>query len=43
MYLTGQGVKQNIDMAQNWFSKACDNGIKDGCRGIEALSFEKGL
>ena len=31
MYYKGEGVRQDLALAQEWFGKACQNGDQDGC------------
>ena len=31
MYIKGEGVRQDIRMAKEYFGKACDNGFQEGC------------
>ena len=31
MYVTGQGGRQDVVIAKEWFGKACDNGLQLGC------------
>jgi uncharacterized protein len=31
MYTNGQGVKKNLSQAKEWFQKACENGLQQGC------------
>ncbi|HEZ0570462.1 TPA: sel1 repeat family protein [Neisseria meningitidis] len=31
MYYNGQGVRQDLALAQEWLGKACQNGYQKGC------------
>lgn len=37
-YATGQGVRQDIVIAKEWFGKACDNGLQQGCDAYRELN-----
>ena len=38
MYENGEGVRQNIFEAKEWYGKACDNGDQDGCDAYARLN-----
>jgi TPR repeat protein len=38
MYHNGQGVRQNKKIAKEWFGKACDNGLQEGCDEYRKLN-----
>ena len=35
MYEKGKGVPKNRKVAKEWYKKACDNGLQQGCDAIE--------
>ncbi|EEG32494.1 Sel1 repeat protein [Neisseria flavescens NRL30031/H210] len=37
MYEQGQGVLQDLALAQEWYGKACQNGDQDGCDNYQRL------
>lgn len=37
MYDNGQGVRQDLALAQEWFGKACQNGNQNGCDNYQRL------
>ncbi|WP_425537026.1 tetratricopeptide repeat protein, partial [Klebsiella pneumoniae] len=39
-YANGQGVRQNKSMAKEFFGKACDGGMQDGCDSYKKLNEE---
>ena len=38
MYANGEGVRQNYKIAKEWFGKACDNGLQQGCDAYRELN-----
>ncbi len=38
MYANGEGVRQDRRTAKEWFGKACDNGVQDGCDNYRILN-----
>lgn len=38
MYYNGQGVRKNNKIAKEWFGKACDNGLQQGCDAYRKLN-----
>ena len=42
MYTKGQGVRQNLRKAKEWFGKACDGGLQLGCDAYRELN-EQGI
>ena len=40
MYFNGEGVRQSPSIAKEWFGKACDNGLQEGCEGYKKLNQE---
>ena len=38
MYYEGEGVRQNIATAKEFFGKACDNGFQQGCDNYRKLN-----
>jgi len=38
MYHNGEGVRQNINTAKEWFGKSCDNGEQLGCDKYRILN-----
>jgi TPR repeat protein len=38
MYHNGQGVQHNNKIAKEWFGKACDNGLQQGCDEYRKLN-----
>lgn len=38
MYANGQGVRQNLATAKEWYGRACDNGNQDGCDAYARLN-----
>ena len=38
MYANGEGVRQNYKTAKEWFDKACDNGLQQGCDAYRKLN-----
>ena len=38
MYEEGKGVRQNLVIAKEWFGKACDNGLQQGCDAYRELN-----
>ena len=41
LYRDGQGVRQNLQTAKEYFGKACDVGLQEGCNKYRMLN-EKG-
>ncbi|MBM4120961.1 MAG: sel1 repeat family protein, partial [Nitrospira sp.] len=41
MYKKGEGVKQNLAEAADWYRKACDGGDAWGCANL-GLMYKKG-
>jgi len=37
MYLRGQGVPKDLDLAADLFKKACDAGLDRGCENLARL------
>ena len=37
LYAEGQGVRQNLKVAKEWFGKACNNGNQSGCDNYRRL------
>lgn len=37
MYAEGQGVRQNLKVAKEWFGMACNNGNQSGCENYHRL------
>ena len=37
MYGAGQEVRQDVVIAKEWFGKACQNGLQQGCEGYRHL------
>ncbi len=37
-YASGKGVKQDYVKAKEFFGKACDGGIEDGCKNYAILN-----
>ena len=37
MYAKGEGVRQNYKIAKEWFGKACQNGLQQGCEAYRHL------
>lgn len=42
MYAKGEGVRQNLSKAKEYFGQACDNGAQQGCDVYRRLN-EKGI
>jgi hypothetical protein len=40
MYYNGQGVSQDKRIAKEWFSKACEQGVREACDALEKLKKE---
>lgn len=38
MYYSGMGVQKNLDVAKEYFGKACDNGDQNGCDEYRKLN-----
>lgn len=38
MYNEGLGVRQNKSTAKEYFGKACDNGLQQGCEAYKELN-----
>ena len=38
IYDQGKGVRQNEKLEKQWFGKACDNGLQDGCDNYRILN-----
>jgi TPR repeat protein len=38
IYAQGKGVRQNEKLEKQWFGKACDNGLQDGCDNYRILN-----
>ena len=38
MYHNGQGVHQDLHLSKEWFSKACDGGVQEGCNQYRYLN-----
>ena len=37
-YILGKGVQVNKALAKEWFGKACDNGVQQGCEMYKELN-----
>jgi len=40
LYEEGKGVRQDYNIAKEWYGKACDNGYQDGCDKYKELKFK---
>ena len=38
IYNKGKGVHQNYAIAKEWYGKACDDGLQDGCDNYRILN-----
>jgi TPR repeat protein len=38
IYAQGKGVRQNEKLEKQWFGKAYDNGLQDGCDNYRILN-----
>ena len=38
MYEEGQGIPKNRKFAKEWYKKACDNGLQQGCDAYRELN-----
>ena len=38
MYHIGHGVRRNFHLSKEWFSKACDGGVQEGCNQYRYLN-----
>lgn len=38
MYYNGYGVRRNFHLSKEWFSKACDGGVQEGCNQYRYLN-----
>ncbi|MCI5969057.1 hypothetical protein [Helicobacter sp.] len=40
MYVEGEGVRQNLKIAKEYFGKVCDLGLEEGCEGYKILNMK---
>jgi TPR repeat protein len=38
MYFNGEGIRQDKSTAKEFFGKACDGGMQDGCKNYRKLN-----
>ena len=38
MYANGHGVRRNFHLSKEWFGKACDGGVQEGCNQYRYLN-----